>query len=136
MRVVLDTNVIISGLLWKGIPKVLFDFVEQRVVQLCLTTRILNEVERVLGYPKIKQQLRLAQISPAEIMAYLYEHSILFADITIVDLITEDPSDNMFIDCALLSNAQWIVSGDEHLLKLKQVGDIKIVKPSEFLKYI
>ena len=103
---------------------------------MCLAPNSLSKLTRVLQYPKFQQALFRSHISVHEIIAYILEHAILFQDIFFVAPITEDPSDNMFINCALASRSDWIVSGDQHLLKLKQFETIRIVKPIEFLKMI
>ena len=109
MRAVFDTNVIISGLLWNGAVATLLEYVESKKVTLCLTPCILNEIERVLNYPKFSKQLFIVGFSTGEILSFLSKQSLLFEDIDLVAPITEDESDNMFINCALASRSKWIV---------------------------
>ena len=134
MRVVFDTNVVISGLLWKGTTKTLFDFVDRGSVTLCLTPLAVEEVERVLRYPKIFKQLRTHGVAPEEVVAYLVKHSLLFPDVHVVRVVAEDPSDDVFLNCAFVSGATWIVSGDQHLLRIGVYRGTRIVTPRQFLK--
>lgn len=134
MRVVLDTNVLVSGLLAKGPASRILDLLENGGHEICLTPKILEEVKRILAYPKITGGLRKAGVVPEEAIEWLLQHSSVFKDIDVIKLIAEDPSDNMFLDCAVVSGARWIVSGDKHLRRIGSLGSIRIVSPAEFLK--
>lgn len=132
MKVVLDTNVIISGLLWKGVTKALFDLIDAKKIKLCLTSKIINELQRVLNYPHIKKQLESINLTTTEIIGYLLQISEIYPDIEI-DLDLEDKSDKIFLAVALLSKSHYLITGDQHLLKLKSFSDTKILKPRQFL---
>lgn len=134
MRVVLDTNVIVSGLLWKGSTKAIFDLIEDDQVELCMTPAILDEVERVLLYPQIAKQLDKVGISIKQVVGYLLENATFFHDENLVQVVRDDPTDNVFINCAIVSGSQFVISGDKHLLLVKSYMGIQILKPVEFLK--
>lgn len=136
MRVVLDTNVIISGLLWKGPPKTLFDLVQTGKLTPCLTPGILQEVRRVLQYPKILKPLNAAGMSPDDVIGHLVKEALIFPDESLVRIVKEDPSDDMFLNCAIVSAARWLVSGDQHLLRIGHFGNIAVVTPGRFLKQL
>ena len=114
-RIVVDTNVLVSGLLFDGKPGELIKlWKEGRVVPLC-SKEIVTEYLRVLAYPKF-------QLSESEI-DFLLAHEILsyFEVLTVTPgkpFVTMDPSDDKFIWCAIKGRADVIVSGDEHLLNL------------------
>ena len=114
-RIVVDTNVLVSGLLFDGKPGELIKlWKEGRVVPLC-SKEIVTEYLRVLAYPKF-------QLSESEI-DFLLAHEILpyFEVLTVTSgkpFVTMDPSDDKFIWCAIEGRADVIVSGDEHLLNL------------------
>lgn len=135
MRVVFDTNVLISGLLWKGATSALFDLVDDGSVELCVTPAIIEEINRVIAYSKITQQLRRVGVNPEDVLEYLLQHALVFEDVTFVRLVTDDPSDNMFINCAIISSSEWLVSGDRHLLRVGSYRNIKIVTPARFLQW-
>ncbi len=129
-RVVLDTNVIVSGLGWHGpshdIVQSCLDFQHDLV----LSSALLMEIERVLHYPKF-------HFSDSEILGYL---ALLreAADIVTPDfqvaIVQDDPDDNRVLECALAGGAQVIVSGDRHLLDLAEFEKIPILQPRAFLE--
>lgn len=114
-RIVVDTNVLVSALLFGGKPGELVTLWKMgRIVPLC-SKEIVEEYLRVLAYPKF-------QLSKSEI-DFLLTHEILpyFKVLTVKpgeSLVTMDPSDDKFIGCALEGRAEVIVSGDKHLLTL------------------
>ncbi len=114
-KIVVDTNVLVSGLLFDGKPGELIKlWKEGLIVPLC-SKEIVREYLRVLAYPKF-------QLSESEI-DFLLAHEILpyFEVLTVTPgkpFVTTDPSDDKFIWCAMVGRADVIVSGDEHLLNL------------------
>ena len=135
MKVVLDTNVIISGLLWKSKTKALFDLADQKRITICLTAKIIAEVAKVLEYPKIKKQLNRANLTTDEIISYLLQISQFFSGVSLKIKLT-DSSDKIFLEAAYDSGAKYLITGDKHLLILKNFRSIKILKPEEFLNEI
>ena len=135
MRVVLDTNVIISGLLWEKATKALFDLADTCQITICLTPKIIEEISRVLNYPKIRKQLDSINLTIDEIINYLLQTSELYSDIPI-DINLSDVSDRIFVAAAIVSKAEYIVTGDKHLLTLDGFQNIKILKPRDFLKLL
>lgn len=131
MKVVLDTNILISAIFWRGNPyKVLHAGLDQKYL-LTLSTEILNELE---------EKLRLKFVIPEEIIEehieILTEYAEIIQPVVKFDVIKEDPDDNMILECAISCKADYIVSGDEHLLKLKKFKGTKIVTPKEFLDLV
>ena len=128
-KIVIDTNNLISALGWKGNSRDLFNQVIEKKYELFMSIKLLDELKRVMDYPKFdfteEQKNKLLQI--------LSEISTIIETKIKLD-IAEDPDDNMFIECALESGADYIISGDEHLKKLKKFKNIKIVSVSDFLK--
>ncbi|OGR85742.1 MAG: putative toxin-antitoxin system toxin component, PIN family [Elusimicrobia bacterium RIFCSPLOWO2_01_FULL_54_10] len=131
MKVVLDTNVLVSGLLVQGsVPsEILRDFRDGQWI-LVLSGAILEEYGRVLRRKKfdlstanIESMLRLIENKALKVIPS--EH---------FTIIHQDPSDNEFLDVAVECHADFIVSGDQHLLALKRFRGIPILLPSEFLK--
>lgn len=135
MRVVLDTNVIVSALLSPaGTPgKILARIRERDDVIIVAADPLLQEYERVLSYPHVQRLHRLTlpqiktTIEALRIQAGLVEH------LPKVDVIEQDPDDNLIVACAIGGNADFIVSGDRHLLRLRVFRDIPILSPAAFL---
>lgn len=131
MRVVLDTNVIVSGIFWKGIPyKILEKWIFDEF-ELLITEEILQEYHRTLI--KISKGKRDILINTW--IMFIVENGIVI-DVKKRFNLSEDPDDNKFIECALAGNALYIVSGDLHLLDLKTVMNVQIITPREFIKNI
>jgi putative PIN family toxin of toxin-antitoxin system len=130
IRVILDTNVLVSGLLFGGTPGKLLDLWKAGTIRLIMSRVMLDEFLRVLAYPKLR-------LSEEEIHYLLYVEVLPHAEIVKVHpgpiLIPTDPSDDMFLRCAVAAGAKYIISGDRHLLQLKSYKRIKILSPAEFL---
>ena len=128
MKVVIDTNAVMSALLFGGVPARLISLWKERRIQPLASKEIIDEYLRVLAYPKF-------QLSPGEI-EYLLFHEILpwFEIIEVPpgqNFFVEDPSDDKFIWCAEAGGA-IIISGDQHLLNFRH-QKIKALSPSDFL---
>jgi putative PIN family toxin of toxin-antitoxin system len=134
MRVVLDTNVLISALFWKGKSAKILDLAEKGAITICLTKEILDEITRVLDYPKIFKHLFKAGLSVNDVLHYVTELVEFYNDeVQLSGMIKNDPSDDKFLSCALVSRAKYIISGDSHVLKLKSFAGVSIVTPAIFL---
>ncbi len=136
MNIVLDTNVIISGLLWLGAPNRILQLIEKGEIKLCLTPQILKEVQEVLKRPKFLLRIKICRTSTEELIADISKIAKLFSDIKIPPVVKEDPDDDQILSCALVANAQFIITGDAHLLKLKKFAGIPIITPHKFLKLL
>ena len=130
MKITVDTNVIISALGWNGPEFKLMDLVFNKKINLVLSTQILEEF---IGTAKSEK----FNFSDEEIDdfsdALLNTAKIVFPEENI-SKIKEDPQDNRMLECALAGNAKYIITGDGHLLKLKEFKGIKIMNASKFLK--
>jgi putative PIN family toxin of toxin-antitoxin system len=129
IRVVLDTNVLVSALLFAGPIGRLVSLWRARRIMLLLSKDVFIEYLRVLTYPKFK-------LSGEEIKAIVEEYVLPFAEMaTVVEapgVIREDPADDKFLALAAAGRARYIVSGDKHLLALREYRGVKIVTPREF----
>jgi len=129
-RVVIDTNVIVSSILFGGPPGELIPLWKAGIIQPLISADILNEYLKVLAYPKFA-------LTEDEINFIIYSEIIpYFEDITVrrqKNIIKEDPSDDKFIACAEIGKASYIISGDSHLLNLRHYGSIEILSPSQIL---
>ena len=129
-NVVFDTNILISGYLWKGKPRQAIRIIKSGNFSLLYCKESLDELVRVLT---IKFKLEAS-----EVYRIIFDIKSMGKSVTISSKehpITEDPSDNLFINLAIDGNARIIVSGDTHLIKIKEYREIRILAVSEFLKY-
>ena len=120
LRITVDTNVLISSILNPcGKPYEVLQLVRKSKAVLVLSLEILDELKRVLKYPKIIKYLEKRDIDPKEIDRFLdrLEGIAKITTTTIdIDIIQDDPSDNMVLSCAVEGKADFIISGDHHLL--------------------
>lgn len=135
MRLVLDTNVIVSGILWGGVPRqILKKAYEQHTP--CFSLGTLSELKHVLEYPKFQKQWERLSFSIEEFIERLTERALVIANPPEELVIKEDPADNKFLACATACHAKLIVSGDEHLRALKKYKSILIKTPRQALKLL
>jgi uncharacterized protein len=136
MRLLLDTNIVISGLLWNGAPARLIDRAIANTFQLYTGARLLDELERSLGKPHLLERLMKRQCS-AEAAMSLYRGVCEFVEpISLEQPIAPDPDDDWVIATALAARADLIVTGDKPLLGVGSVGSIRIVTVAEALELV
>ena len=134
MRVVLDTNVLISAFISaKGAPAQVFDLWQAGLLEIVTSQEALDELQRVLTYPRIRGRLRFSDEQVQQYFLLLRAYAVYLEDLSITAVIAADPDDDVFLALALSSNAQYIVSGDGHLLDVGVYQDIAIVTPAAFL---
>ncbi|NIM47522.1 MAG: putative toxin-antitoxin system toxin component, PIN family [Candidatus Aenigmarchaeota archaeon] len=137
LRAVVDTNIIVSGTISSsGSPYEVLEAWRLRKFTLITSPLITKEVERVFNYPKIKEAYRLDTKTIKAILARLNKYSVLTQGKLKVTEIKEDPPDNMFLACAKEGAADFIVTGDDHLLDLRSFQGIPIVTPRHFLEIL
>jgi putative PIN family toxin of toxin-antitoxin system len=130
-RVVLDTNILISGYLWKGPPRQAIEKVRHKEWTLLVSKDTVAELIRVLAYRKFG-------LSPEEIQPIvedLLQISETVEVTTKVAAIQADLTDNMFLALAVDGRAEVIVSGDHHLLDIRQFAAVPIIRVRRFLKF-
>ena len=128
-KVVLDTNILISALGQKGKPKLIFEKILNGELELIISDKQSEEIIEVLDYPKFN----FSNEQKSSFINILLEVSTLIKIDKIFDVIKEDPDDNIIITSAVIGKADYIISGDEHLLKLKEFKRVKILNANDFL---
>ena len=137
LKVVLDTNQFVSALLSpRGTPAQVLQAWRERAYVLVISRALQREIERVLTYPKIRTTYRLESRKIADLMELIKREAVVVADPAPVDVITADPSDNEAIAVAAAARADYIISGDQHLLALRRYRNIAIVTATKFLQSI
>jgi uncharacterized protein len=132
MRVVLDTNVILSGILFGGKPRQILEAAVAGTLKMFISEAIVSELKGVLQRPKFGLTSQIVEAIVAELSS-VAEWVVPQSH---VEIIKDDITDNSVLDCALEANADYIVSGDEHLLKVERCGKIAIVTPDTFLRLL
>lgn len=136
MRVVADTNTIVSGLLWRGAPRRVLDAARSGTIRLFTSAALLVELEDVLSREKFADRLAAANVSPRELVLGYAALATIVEPAEIAPTITADPDDDAVLSCAVAAGAEVVVSGDSHLLELKRYEHISILKVPELLARI
>lgn len=128
--IVIDTNILISAVGWQGN--------ERRVLEKCLlgkcklimSNEIIDELTEVLKRPKFNF---IPSIKKAELLKYVVQISKIVNIKERLEIIKEDPADNKILETAIAGEADYIISGDRHLLNIKKFRSILILKAKDFL---
>ena len=137
MRLVLDTNVVLSGLLWRSHPRRLLDLAKEEAVSLYTSSTLLDELADVLSRGKWTAMLATRQTHAAYLMQRYGVLATMVRPERVGRVVAADPDDDHVLACALTAQADLIVSGDKHLLNLGgQYQGISIVTPAQAIQLI
>ena len=129
IRIVLDTNVIVSALVFGGVPRGVLELAEAGECQFFYSEPIQTEVRRVLS-----EKFEWPQAILREALPVLWSMGELVVPRMTLDAVPDDPDDNRILECAVEAQAQVVVSGDHHLLALQKYKSIRIVTPRQFIE--
>lgn len=133
IRTVLDTNVLISGLITEhGPPRQIVDAWLDRRYILITSLYQVKEVNHVLSYPRIAKRIRLAAAEIEMILAALLTETEVVPGHLQLPGVTRDPKDDAIVACAQEGRADYLVSGDQDLLVLDEYEGIRVVTPRRF----
>lgn len=133
MRVIVDTNVLVSGIFFSGPPYEILNAWRNKKVQIVFSPAILDEYQRI-GKELGKQ---FPQIDLDPFLELLIIEGHLINPPILLSSVCDDPDDEKFIECAVAGQAKIIISGDNHLLKISGHNDIEIIPPRLFVeKYL
>jgi putative PIN family toxin of toxin-antitoxin system len=136
MRVVADTNTVVSGLMWRGKPRQVLDAARARTISLFTSAALLAELEDVLDREKFARRLALIGHSPRDLVLGYTALATIVTPAVIPSVVLVDPDDDAVLACAVAASAGVVVSGDSHLLALKKYQDIPILTAAELLDCI
>jgi len=131
MRVVFDTNVLVSALLFENSTPAQAFFFAASNGEILISTDLVNEIHRVIYRPKFNRYISDSQRE--DFMLSLVETGDL-VNVTEAIAVCRDPKDNMILELAVSGKADVIVTGDDDLLALNPFREIAILNPQEFLK--
>jgi putative PIN family toxin of toxin-antitoxin system len=128
-RLVLDTNVLVSALLWTGPPHELLRAAHAGTAVLVTSPALMEELHDVLTRPKFASRIAELGTSAGELMESALRRLVVVEPTTVEAVIAADPDDDHVLACAVAGGARYIVSGDRHLLDLKRYKQIGILTP-------
>lgn len=136
MRIVIDTNLLLSAFLWGGTPKRLIEAVRSDAAQLMISPALLEEFSTVLTRPKFATILARTTRTPASLVAHLRMLAEVVNAPALAQPVCRDPKDDIVLACALAAQAHFVSSGDDDLLSLRQFEGIPIVTAAQALEMI
>lgn len=128
MKVVFDTNILVSAMLWRGTPYRCLLAIRAGLAELILSPPIMEELRGVLN-----KKFAMTKADAEENIAVVQESATLIEIPGTLRVVTDDPEDDKFIETALVAGGQWLVSGDKHLLRLGGYRGIKVISARAFL---
>jgi putative PIN family toxin of toxin-antitoxin system len=132
MRIVLDANIFVSSFFWGGNPRMVLERVIEGIDELFVTKEILDEIGEVMGRPKFhadKEEIDYFINSIEEIGNKIIPKKQIKNG-------SRDKTDNKYIECGIAANVGYIISGDIHLLELREYENIKIITAKNYLETI
>lgn len=138
MRLVLDTNVVLSALVWRGTPHRLLTQIRQQleIHRLFSSEALLTELAKVLNRPHLAEPLAAIDRSAADVLADYAQAVEIVTPAPLPPIITADPDDDQVLACALAAHVDAIVSGDADLLDLKNFQGIPILTAAQAIAKI
>lgn len=136
MRIVVDTNIVISGLLWWGTSRQILDLARMGTIELFTSALLLAELEDVLSRPKFSERLVSVGVTAHDLVLGYAALTTIVESASIEPVILGDQDDDAVIACAVAAQGEIIVSGDNHLLDLKYYGDIRVLTAAQLIEKI
>jgi putative PIN family toxin of toxin-antitoxin system len=136
VRAVIDTNVLLSGLLWHGAPHTLLDAVRERLLGMVSSPALLAEFEHVISRPKFDAILIRSQTSREQSIAQLRLLAEIMDPPALPKPVCRDPDDDAMLALAVAAQVDFIISGDDDLLTLEHYEGILIISPSKAIELI
>jgi hypothetical protein len=137
MRLVLDTNVVASAVLWGGVPRQLLQAGREKRISLFTSIPLLAELTDILVRSKFEKKLAASGLSIEQIVDRYAELAAVVQPAAIAPTVLDDPEDDQVLACAVAARADLIVSGDRrHVLPLGSFEGVSIVSPAEALRII
>jgi len=134
LRVVFDVNVLVSSLITMGKPRELWFKARRKDFKLILSKEIISEFVKVMGREKFSRYVNEEDLKV--FLQALYEAALFVKTKSRFKIVKEDPEDDMVLRTAYDSKADYVVSGDKHLLSLREFKGIRIVSVDEMLKIL
>ena len=136
MRLVVDTNVLVSALLWQGTPGRLVEMAGEKECQFFTSRALLDELSEVLHRKKLAKQVLATGLTASQMLRHYQQLATVVTARRLAQQGSRDADDDAVLACALAAQADLIVSGDADLLVLKQFQDMRIVTAAQAVKIV
>ena len=134
MKVVLDANIYVSSMVnTQGNPKRIISAWQQGAFDVLISSAILDEIERVLRYPRLVKRHKQDETAIQRFLKLLENEAIIVEPTDVLGVVKDDESDNRYLECAVKGKAQYVISGDKHLLDIGEYRGIVILPPAAFV---
>ncbi|MCZ7382742.1 MAG: putative toxin-antitoxin system toxin component, PIN family [Candidatus Methanoperedens sp.] len=133
LRIVADTNIYISALFWRGNPNRLIHLCYAGKAKLVVSMKIIEELERIL---LADEKFLMARAYVALNTEIILSNAELVEPNVTLNVIKEDPADDRILECAIEGKAEYLVSGNKHLLNLKEFQGIKILTARQMVEIL
>lgn len=130
-KVVLDTNIFISGIFWQGKSNEILQKAMSGEIKACISEEMLQELTTVL-----KRDFEVTEDRAEKVVESITLYAEIIKTKSTIKVVKDDPADDKILECATDSQAEFVVSKDKHLLKLQRFQDTKIITPRDFLELI
>src|SRR3989338_1034504 len=128
-RVVADTNILVSGLLWIGAPHEIIKLAENKYIILFSSLPLIKEISEVLAREKFMRRIEELKTTTEELIESLFGIMEIVHPKAPLSVVKNDPDDNKVLECAVAADAEYVITGDPHLLKLKRFQSVSILTP-------
>ena len=133
IKVTLDTNVLISGTFWTGDSFRILELINKKLIDNITSQEILEEYRKVCLSEEIMDKTSKTYLHILKSIEKITVNSVIILPTKKINAVKDDSSDNKIIEAAVEGKVDYIVSKDNHLLKLKNFGSIKVISPETFL---
>jgi uncharacterized protein len=123
-------------MIWGGYPAEIIKVAESDQISIVISEEIVKEINRTLQYQRLREVYEIAGVNRQQLIEMVLQIGKLVQVTSKIRIVEEDPSDDKIIECALASEAEFIVSGDRHLLEVEKHGKTRILSVGEFIKIL
>jgi hypothetical protein len=126
----------VSATYWKGGSNKIIMLVDEGKITLLMSREIVEEYNDVIKSDEVAEKIEKKSLVAQETIIKVINECVIIEPKEKLSVVKEDPDDDKFLECAVEGDAEYLVSNDKHLLKLKKYKKIRVVKPEEFLKIL
>lgn len=136
-KAVLDTNILVNAVITpQGTPAKILQAWRDGIVDLIASPPLLFKVKETLSLPKIAHRYRLTTEDIRDVLTLLASSAIVVPGVTAISAPISDPDDLLILACAVEGEADYLVTGDSDLLRLRSYQHIQIIRPTNFLRIV